>query len=79
MLPLSTAYGMTLGVTIAALCRARLVLFPTVDMGLITKAMKKTRPTILPRSTAGLPPPDGCRQRAGHIAARRSLCGFGEP
>ena len=48
VLPLFHAYGMTLGVTIAALCRARLVLFPTVDMGLITKAMKKTRPTILP-------------------------------
>ena len=39
---------MTLGVTIASLCRARLVLFPTVDMDLILKAMKKTRPTILP-------------------------------
>lgn len=48
VLPLFHAYGMTLGVTIAALCRARLVLFPAVDMGLITKAMKKTRPTILP-------------------------------
>ena len=48
VLPLFHAYGMTLGVTIAALCRARLVLFPTVDMGLIIKAMKKTRPTILP-------------------------------
>lgn len=48
VLPLFHAYGMTLGVTIAALCRARLVLFPTVDMDLITKAMKKTRPTILP-------------------------------
>lgn len=48
VLPLFHAYGMTLGVTIAALCRARLVLFPTVDMSLITKAMKKTRPTILP-------------------------------
>ena len=48
VLPLFHAYGLTLGVTIAALCRARLVLFPTVDMSLITKAMKKTRPTILP-------------------------------
>lgn len=48
VLPLFHAYGMTLGLTIAALCRARLVLFPTVDMDLILKAMKKTRPTILP-------------------------------
>lgn len=48
VLPLFHAYGMTLGVTIASLCRARLVLFPTVDMDLILKAMKKTRPTILP-------------------------------
>ena len=48
VLPLFHAYGMTLGVTIASLCRARLVLFPIVDMDLILKAMKKTRPTILP-------------------------------
>lgn len=48
VLPLFHAYGMTLGQTIATVCRARLVLFPTVDMDLIFRAMKKTRPTILP-------------------------------
>lgn len=48
VLPLFHSYGMTLGQTIAAVCKARLVLFPTVDMDLIFKAMKKTRPTILP-------------------------------
>lgn len=48
VLPLFHAYGMTLGQTIAAVCKARLVLFPTVDMDLILKAMKKTPPTVLP-------------------------------
>ena len=48
VLPLFHAYGMTLGVTIASLCRARLVLFPTVDMDLILKAMKRpARPFFL--------------------------------
>lgn len=48
VLPLFHAYGMTLGQTIAVLCKARLVLFPTVDIDLIIKAMKKVPPTILP-------------------------------
>ena len=48
VLPLFHSYGMTLGLTISALCRAKLVLFPTVDMDLMLKAMKKSRPTILP-------------------------------
>lgn len=48
VLPLFHAYGMTLGQTISAVCKARLVLFPTVDMDLIFRAMKKTTPTILP-------------------------------
>lgn len=48
VLPLFHSYGMTMGQTIAAVCKARLVLFPTVDMDLILKAMKKTPPTILP-------------------------------
>lgn len=48
VLPLFHAYGLTLGVTIASICRARLVLFPTVDIDLILRAMKKTPPTILP-------------------------------
>lgn len=48
VLPLFHVYGLTLGLTIAALCRARLVLFPTVDTDLILKAMQKTRPTVLP-------------------------------
>lgn len=48
VLPLFHAYGMTLGQTIAVICKARLVLFPTVDIDLIIKAMKKVPPTILP-------------------------------
>lgn len=48
MLPLFHAYGMTLGQTIAVLCKARLVLFPTADVDLVIKAMKKVPPTILP-------------------------------
>ena len=48
VLPLFHAYGMTLGQTVAAVCHARVVLFPTVDMDLIFRAMKKTPPTILP-------------------------------
>lgn len=48
VLPLFHAYGLTLGLTIAVLCRAKLVLFPTVDIDLMLKAMKKSRPTILP-------------------------------
>ena len=48
VLPLFHAYGMTLGLSIAAICRARLVIFPTVDIDLMIKAMKKTMPTILP-------------------------------
>lgn len=48
VLPLFHAYGMTLGQTIAVICQARLVLFPTVDIDLIVKAMKKVPPTILP-------------------------------
>ena len=48
VLPLFHAYGMTLGQTISAVCKARLVLFPTVDMDLIFRAMKRTTPTILP-------------------------------
>lgn len=48
VLPLFHAYGMTLGQTISTVCKARLVLFPTVDMDLIFRAMRKTPPTILP-------------------------------
>lgn len=48
VLPLFHAYGMTLGLTIAVLCQARLVIFPTVDIDLILKAMKKVMPTLLP-------------------------------
>lgn len=48
VLPLFHAYGMTLGQTVAAVCHARVVLFPTVDMDLIFRAMKKTPPTVLP-------------------------------
>ena len=59
VLPLFHAYGMTLGVTIASLCRARLVLFPTVDMDLILKAMKKHPPDHSSCGSAGVSPPDG--------------------
>ncbi len=48
VLPLFHAYGMTLGQTISAVCKARLVLFPTVDMDLIFRALKKTTPTLIP-------------------------------
>lgn len=48
LLPLFHAYGMTLGLGIAMAVRAKLVLFPTVDLDLVFAAMKKTTPTILP-------------------------------
>ncbi len=48
VLPLFHAYGMTLGLSIAVVCQARLVIFPTVDIDLMLKAMKKVMPTILP-------------------------------
>ena len=48
VLPLFHAYGMTLGMGIATAIRARLVLFPTVDVDLIAKALRRSRPTILP-------------------------------
>ncbi|MDO4916911.1 MAG: long-chain-fatty-acid--CoA ligase [Rothia sp. (in: high G+C Gram-positive bacteria)] len=48
VLPLFHAYGMTLGLTFAVVSQARLVLFPTVDIDLILKAMKKVKPTVLP-------------------------------
>ncbi|WP_085529133.1 long-chain-fatty-acid--CoA ligase [Kocuria massiliensis] len=48
LLPLFHAYGMTLGLGIAMAVRAKLVLFPTVDLDLVFSAMKKTKPTILP-------------------------------
>ncbi|MCP3425416.1 AMP-binding protein, partial [Rothia sp. AR01] len=48
VLPLFHAYGMTLGLGIAIAIRARLVLFPTVDTDLLARAMKRSRPTILP-------------------------------
>lgn len=48
VLPLFHAYGMTLGLSVAVLIQARIVLFPTVDIDMILKAMKKVKPTILP-------------------------------
>lgn len=48
VLPLFHAYGMTLGLSISMVCQARLVIFPTVDIDLMLKAMKKVMPTILP-------------------------------
>ncbi|MDN5618558.1 MAG: long-chain-fatty-acid--CoA ligase [Kocuria sp.] len=48
LLPLFHAYGMTLGLGIAIAVRAKLVLFPTVDLDLVFAALKKSKPTILP-------------------------------
>lgn len=48
LLPLFHAYGMTLGLGISVAVQAKLVLFPTVDLDLVFKALKKSKPTILP-------------------------------
>ncbi|OAN39036.1 long-chain-fatty-acid--CoA ligase [Microbacterium sp. H83] len=48
VLPLFHAYGMTLCLTFAMSIGARLVLFPTFDLGLITKAARTSPPTFLP-------------------------------
>src|SRR5699024_7438678 len=48
LLPLFHAYGMTLGLGVAIAVRAKLVLFPTVDLDLVFAALKKSKPTILP-------------------------------
>ena len=52
VLPLFHAYGLTLCLTFAMSIGARLVLFPTFDVDLVTKATKRTPPTFLP----GVPP-----------------------
>ncbi|MGO3886508.1 MAG: long-chain-fatty-acid--CoA ligase [Mycetocola sp.] len=48
VLPLFHAYGMTLCGTFALSIGAKLVLFPTFDVDLVTKAAKKSPPTFLP-------------------------------
>lgn len=48
VLPLFHAFGLTLGVTFAMSLGAELVLFPTVRADLVLKAMKRSRPTVLP-------------------------------
>ncbi|HST72304.1 MAG TPA: long-chain-fatty-acid--CoA ligase [Kocuria rosea] len=48
VLPLFHAFGLTLGVTFAMSLGAKLVLFPTVSTDLVLKAMKRSRPTVLP-------------------------------
>ncbi|WP_136041647.1 MULTISPECIES: long-chain-fatty-acid--CoA ligase [unclassified Microbacterium] len=48
VLPLFHAYGMTLCLTFAMSIGARLVLFPTFDLGLVTAAARSTPPTFLP-------------------------------
>lgn len=48
VLPLFHAYGMTLCLTFAMSIGAKLVLFPTFDLGLVTKAAKTSPPTFLP-------------------------------
>lgn len=48
VLPLFHAFGLTLGVTFAISLGAELVLFPTVRADLVLKAMKRSRPTVLP-------------------------------
>ncbi|GLI26289.1 long-chain-fatty-acid--CoA ligase [Agromyces rhizosphaerae] len=48
VLPLFHAYGMTLCLTTAMSIGAKLVLFPTFDVGLVTTAAAKSPPTFLP-------------------------------
>lgn len=48
VLPLFHAFGLTLGMTFAMSLGAELVLFPTVRADLVLKAMKRSRPTVLP-------------------------------
>lgn len=48
VLPLFHAYGMTLCLTFAMSIGAKLVLFPTFDLGLVTKAARTSPPTFLP-------------------------------
>ncbi|GLJ60886.1 long-chain-fatty-acid--CoA ligase [Microbacterium barkeri] len=48
VLPLFHAYGMTLCLTFAMSIGARLVLFPTFDVDLVTKAARTSPPTFLP-------------------------------
>ncbi|MDX2376708.1 long-chain-fatty-acid--CoA ligase [Microbacterium sp. LRZ72] len=48
ILPLFHAYGMTLCLTFAMSIGARLVLFPTFDVDMVTQAARKSPPTFLP-------------------------------
>ncbi|WP_282836534.1 long-chain-fatty-acid--CoA ligase [Microbacterium flavum] len=48
VLPLFHAYGLTLCLTTAISIGARIVLFPTFDVGLTLTAMRRTAPTFLP-------------------------------
>ncbi|MCK6065657.1 MULTISPECIES: long-chain-fatty-acid--CoA ligase [Microbacterium] len=48
VLPLFHAYGMTLCLSFAMSMGARLVLFPTFDLDLVTEASRKSPPTFLP-------------------------------
>lgn len=48
VLPLFHAYGMTLCLTFAMSIGAKLVLFPTFDLGLVTAAARTSPPTFLP-------------------------------
>ncbi|WP_311245905.1 long-chain-fatty-acid--CoA ligase [Microbacterium sp. WCS2018Hpa-23] len=48
VLPLFHAYGMTLCLTFAMSIGAKLVLFPTFDLDLVTKAARTSPPTFLP-------------------------------
>lgn len=48
VLPLFHAYGLTLCLTTAISIGARIVLFPTFDVGLTLTAMRRTPPTFLP-------------------------------
>lgn len=48
VLPLFHAYGLTLCLTTAISIGARIVLFPTFDVGLTLAAMRRTPPTFLP-------------------------------
>ncbi|PJJ70631.1 long-chain acyl-CoA synthetase [Diaminobutyricimonas aerilata] len=48
VLPLFHAYGLTLNLTFAISVGARLVLFPTPDVGLIVSAARRTPPSFIP-------------------------------
>ena len=51
-LPMFHVYGMTMCLTVASLAGARTVLLPAFDIGLVTRELRRHRPTLFP----GVPP-----------------------